>query len=432
MEKNKQNKTRVILVIIATLIVMLVVGMVIYSSGSPARKLNAQLELGEKYLNDLDYEKAVAAFKEALSIEPDSEEAMELLVNAYSEWAKSEYEEGNPDRAIEILDEGYKYTDNDELGELIDIYNVNRQIDQGQNYLDNFSYEQAVQTFQEILANDPESEEASKGLIDSYTGWFDQAMDSDKPNEAYVIMESALKYYLDFLAENEKNEGAYLGIVECYISLGDIENAIKWAEEGYDKIGSDALKEVLERLNSGSVMDSSQHSTKITYRDEDGKVKYVFLRHFVDGEYTITCYGPENDVVAEYQPEYDEFGNEIVTYSINGKRGLTSKYINTYENGLKVRSDCYNLPDLKYNHYTLYEYDENSRLVRRSRYTTTGSPSSYYVYEYTEDGYLIQYYSSWGKPGVKEFHEYGEDGKTVKKIYYYDGDGNITSTADIN
>lgn len=83
----------------------LAVGTIIYSTGSKGRKLNVQLDLGQKYLAELKYEEAVSAFKEALAIEPKNQEAISGFTEANKGLsgelaARSEFE-----KAILALDE---------------------------------------------------------------------------------------------------------------------------------------------------------------------------------------------------------------------------------------------------------------------------------------------------------------------------------------
>ena len=108
MEQKSNSKIRIIIIIIVAVVVATVIGFIAYSSGEPARKLKAKLELGQKYLNALEYEQAVATFKEALDMNPDSGEAKESLAYAYIGWADQLANDGNVDRAIEVLAEGYE------------------------------------------------------------------------------------------------------------------------------------------------------------------------------------------------------------------------------------------------------------------------------------------------------------------------------------
>ena len=130
---------------------------------------------------------------------------------------------------------------------------LKKQLDLGQKYLAELDYERAVTAFKEGLRIDPKSEDASKGLMAAVCGWNDQTYDSGDHDKAYAILEEAIDYYLSFLEDNTTNEGAYQGIVETYIRLGDLDNARFWAQKGVDNLGTDTLKELLDRVNSDSI-----------------------------------------------------------------------------------------------------------------------------------------------------------------------------------
>ncbi len=89
-------------VLVIVLILLVLIGLLVYmfAFGSTEKKFNDQLELAERYLDELDYRKAIAAYKEAIEIDPNREEAYLGLAEAY-------VEAGDIDAAIRVLEEGY-------------------------------------------------------------------------------------------------------------------------------------------------------------------------------------------------------------------------------------------------------------------------------------------------------------------------------------
>jgi tetratricopeptide (TPR) repeat protein len=82
--KRKKSKAPLIAVITALIVVFTVLGVVILvKSNSPERRLQAQLDLGYKYLSELDYEQAVACFEAAIDIDSKNVEAYHGLIDAY-------------------------------------------------------------------------------------------------------------------------------------------------------------------------------------------------------------------------------------------------------------------------------------------------------------------------------------------------------------
>ncbi len=98
--RKKRGTAIIILAVLALLCVAAVIFLLVLNPGNTAGKLKEQLKLGERYLDELDYEKAVAAYKAALEIDPENEEALEGLEKAYRQWMESE-----PERAEEIREE---------------------------------------------------------------------------------------------------------------------------------------------------------------------------------------------------------------------------------------------------------------------------------------------------------------------------------------
>ena len=105
MNTIKENiKSRGLIIIVAIVVVLATIGFIAFSN-SPAQRLKRQLDLGQKYLNELDYEKAVAAFKDALEIAPGDDDAEEYLASAYVDWVKELELEERTDEAEKVVSE---------------------------------------------------------------------------------------------------------------------------------------------------------------------------------------------------------------------------------------------------------------------------------------------------------------------------------------
>ena len=107
-EVVKKNKKWIIpaiigVVLIATIIVAVIV---VISATAPSHDLKKQLNLGNKYLADLDYENALLAYKEALSINPKSKEAATGLLNSYIGLIDYYMNNGDYEKALALVQEG--------------------------------------------------------------------------------------------------------------------------------------------------------------------------------------------------------------------------------------------------------------------------------------------------------------------------------------
>ena len=81
-----------ILIVLATIITTVTV-----TSRSKTRQASKQLSLGERYLSELEYEKAIIAFNKVIQIEPSNMQAYLGLAEAYEEL-------GQKDRAVRTLE----------------------------------------------------------------------------------------------------------------------------------------------------------------------------------------------------------------------------------------------------------------------------------------------------------------------------------------
>lgn len=116
---NKQKKMIILVLVVA--LIGIVLG-IIFGVGSSGRALRAQLDLGNKYLAEEEYENAKVAFEKALEIDPKSEEALIGLANAYVGLANAYVGLANAllgkddlESALALVEEGQQRTNNDTL-----------------------------------------------------------------------------------------------------------------------------------------------------------------------------------------------------------------------------------------------------------------------------------------------------------------------------
>lgn len=104
---GKQSKVKAILTAVTVIILIVAVGLFSSSKGT-GKNLDNYLVLGAKYLEDLDYDNAIAAYTKALEID-------ELSVEAYLGLADAYIGKGDVDKAIEILQKGNEKTGDERL-----------------------------------------------------------------------------------------------------------------------------------------------------------------------------------------------------------------------------------------------------------------------------------------------------------------------------
>ena len=120
--KKRSKKTGILIIAAASVIVVAVVILVVVMSGSAGRSLREQLTLGDRYLSEMDYEKALAAYRAAIEIYPGAKEAYEGFTLAYLGWAEAEGV-GTPQAAARLEQaqtelEAFRSEDNTEIIEV--------------------------------------------------------------------------------------------------------------------------------------------------------------------------------------------------------------------------------------------------------------------------------------------------------------------------
>lgn len=110
-----KNGKKILLFMILILVILLAtVNFFLYQRiNNPVRRAEEQLDLGRQYLLDMEYEEAVAAFEAVIALEPKN-------VDAYLGMAEAYLSMGEEEKAIRILKRGYRETQDEELGSLLD------------------------------------------------------------------------------------------------------------------------------------------------------------------------------------------------------------------------------------------------------------------------------------------------------------------------
>ncbi len=109
---RKKTKMPLIISLAAVFVVMLavvaVVALIVVQSLSPKQRLQKQLEIGDRYLSELDYEQAVVAYRTAIEIDPKNVDAYLGLADAYV--GMNDHEE-----AVNVLAECYEQTEYEDI-----------------------------------------------------------------------------------------------------------------------------------------------------------------------------------------------------------------------------------------------------------------------------------------------------------------------------
>ena len=112
---TKNHQIRIIIyIIIGAVIAAAGVFLVLHSNNTKSGiSLQDKLDLGHKYLVELSYDKAVLEFTDAIEIDP-------MNVDAYIGLADAYIGQGDTDKAVEVLEDGFDKTGDDRIKEKLD------------------------------------------------------------------------------------------------------------------------------------------------------------------------------------------------------------------------------------------------------------------------------------------------------------------------
>ncbi len=278
-----QKKTKIIVLVIAVVTAAVLAGVFLY--GGDARKLREQINLGQKYLSEMNYEEAIVAFNQAISLDPRSVDAYIGLADAYMGL-------GDTDAAFQALQDGYEATGDERLGEY-------------QNELND-----RIQALWEEWTK-----------ITSELPYFFE-------NRVYLTYEEREAAFRPLVAELQEFRGrapwiggVYADLSEVYRALNEWDSCLAVREEGYERTGDAYL---LAHEDDDPHMKTDAYGT--TFEGTNFKWQLNEQHQVIAEEITE---GQDQGSTMEYS--YDESGrNSVETYTgyYNGELSIT--YVDRY------------------------------------------------------------------------------------------------------
>ena len=331
-QSNQGNKKKLIAIIAAAavIVIALAVGIGIYNT--PANRLQRQLDLGNKYLEEQNYEQAAIAFEEAIAIDDRCMEAYTGGIEAYLgagnvDGAKDFYDRtltmidgldadfananmeaiveiylavddvyaGDIEKITQVLEDGYTFTGEDSRikDKLIENY-----LQIGKEDTQNGLYEDALTVYDRLLELDSANTETINDLCDCLNKYIDILMEAGKYDEIRALAEKYgdvatnvdFKGILAQIAEIERIEEENRAFMQKVFDLMAAEDY----EEGLCELyGSEEAEVFVERMESDFYIfipdnnDSFKGLGAGVYQYEDeneGTDYYFYYGHYVDGE----------------------------------------------------------------------------------------------------------------------------------------------------
>lgn len=192
----KRRKNPIIIAGIILVLSLIAAGIFALIANSSERRLAEQLDLGQKYLDELDYEQAIVAYEAVLEIDPKCEEAYLALADIYVVL-------GDIEKAVEILGEGYSQTSSETI--------LERQKE---------IFEQAEREEGALLEDNQEPEtQASEGnQSGSGEGVFVNEVNGNEISEdtlKNILLENVDQPIINFIYDDFDNNGVYEAVAFC-------------------------------------------------------------------------------------------------------------------------------------------------------------------------------------------------------------------------
>lgn len=299
---NTRQKKRILAAVGVGIILLLaiIIGMTTFSSSE--RKLQEQLDLGPKYLEEMDYEQALVAFNAALKIEPKNVDAYLGIVEVYIRTNEFEL-------ALETAKEGYEVTGDERLKEKIDM----------------------IESGDIFASNGWVMKSSVYNKAGSLLGWYEYTYNL-KGQEASVTCYNAKGEQEQYLERTYDEEERPL-----------ITYARWWndSEAGFDKVVKEYSGNNWRETHYNGTSDEIDHYEDVEADSEGKKLK-------------STDYNKDGSITGIEVSEYDEDGKFIKSEHYDADNRLSGYDINTYdEEGKSLQQQHYDADGI------LRWYDEN-------------------------------------------------------------------------
>ncbi len=309
----------ILLIIVMVICATVAVGIMAYN-GSDAVRFKKQLDLGQKYLSEMNYEEAVVAFNQAIEIDPRSVDAYLGLADAYLGLSDEE-------AALAALKKGYEATGDERLKARIDEINAARNASSGEADVPAEENDEIADRVEEIW----------KFMVTEIN-----IFRQDTRGETYLLTYEQNEALFRPLAEEleaylEQEEGSWestawheLGLIYC--RLGEMDKCLEARRRGYEITGGDYLAPEVNECQNGNTEDEYGRPIE----SEAG------TRTYGEGDRYITWDGTSSSgEPSHFEYEYDDLGRTAIVYNSTENGEIRPAYIYEYhgDNTVTVTTD---------------------------------------------------------------------------------------------
>ncbi len=415
-----KQKTRILIYILIAIAVLILGTIAILTSSKADKPVPAQehIDLGNVYLIELSYDKAILEFTEAIEIEPLNSDAYLGLAEAYVGM-------GDTEKAVEVLEEGYDKTGDERLKDMLE----------------------------ELLPHEPEVTTVTTTTVatEETTTVSTVAM-ATVPNllglteeEAISACESAgLKYSISYDYSDEVEKGYVIGqTIPVNVSVAEgvsvpfkVSNGTKaYSVQAVVKYSSgDFISKEMNYNENGVLIKMTEYNRlggKCVYEYRDNGILQKKTQYYSSNEPYSFCLYDDNEHIIEngiykddgsiseyghykYKNTYDTLGNIIsVSCLYNGNEWYKENYI--YDNGKCIEYESKSNDG--YRAWKEYKYDLKGNVIQELGWKDNNwsEELDYYV-KTSEDIYN----SHWSDKFEKYVTLYYDKDMVPYKTKYYD------------
>lgn len=286
---KRANIWKILLITLGVITIAVIAGSILYNN-SDTVKLKKQLDLGEKYLAEMNYEEAVVAFNQAIEIDPRSADAYLGLADAHLGM-------GDEEAAFAALEAGYEETGDERLQERIDEMRA-------------AAIEREREAAEAAIEREREAAEENERIAErvedignfiifetpiNSMDWDEHFLTYDQIEAFCRPLAEELEMYLE-QGTGDWEAAAWCYLADLYCHMSELDKCLETRRRGYEVTGDEAL------IPEQSYLGEQMYDEYGRFIDSESEVYGEGDRIIMDDRTTLNGY-PD---YTEY--EYDDLG----------------------------------------------------------------------------------------------------------------------------
>lgn len=236
--------------------------------------------------------------------------------------------------------------------------------------------------------------------------------------------DKAIENYEKVLEMDDMCVDAYLGLVEAYIRKGDFDKALEIAKKGYEKTQDQRLKDKIDMIENGNIVDARGLIYKKTMYDANNQIMYwqVFTYDENENVKAVTSYDANGNQTGHVDCDNSN-PSRVVSFCTYSETGKVFKSVSEYDSaGRLIKATYYGGETEADGWYMIYDYDGEKNI--QTQYGMDGKVQTRYVDYQDGSKYVteIYHYEEWHDTFVLDSKQVNDGNFT----YYYDANDNMT------